>query len=64
MLEPIPHKMVEMVLHFLYVLHLFNYLVQNQAKVDLHHNLRLLMVNNQAHLLLVKAMNQKIFHFS
>ena len=56
MLEPIPHKMVEMVLHFLCVLHLFNYLVQSLAKVVVLRNLHLLMVINQAHLLLAKAM--------
>jgi hypothetical protein len=56
--------MVEMVLHFLYVLHRFNYLVQSLAKVVVLRNLHLLMVINQAHLLLAKAMNLKIFHFS
>jgi hypothetical protein len=45
--------MVEMVLHFLCVLHRFNYLVQSLAKVDLLLNLRLLMEDNQVHLLQV-----------
>jgi hypothetical protein len=45
--------MVEMALHFLCVLHLFNYLVQSLAKVDLLLSLRLLMVDSQVHLLQV-----------
>ena len=53
MLEPIPHKMEEMVLHFLYVLHRFNYWVQNLVKVVELRKAHLLMVDNQVHLLQV-----------